>query len=203
MKGLLLKDILSLRQQVKIYGLLLGLWLVIAVFNHDAAFFSGMAVMFVMMIPVAAMAYDEKAKWDKYALTMPVTRAEIVLSKYLLTLLVALAGLLCSLIFGLAVDLSFRESLTEALMVVSAGLLLTAVMLPLIFHLGVEKGRVALFIVLLVPTLLIVLLSRIGRLPSPGEALVQTLLWSLPLAAAGLFAASYAAALALYRRREW
>ena len=36
------------------------------------------------MIPVTLLAYDERSHWDQYALTLPVSRKEIVTGKYLI-----------------------------------------------------------------------------------------------------------------------
>ena len=84
MAGLLLKDCYNLKSQLKMLGLFLILFLVLAISMKNSGFFAGIAMMLAVMMPVTALAYDERAKWDQFAVTMPVTRTQIVGSKYLL-----------------------------------------------------------------------------------------------------------------------
>lgn len=63
MSGLLLKDIINLKQQAKIYCFIIVVWLIISLVNRDDAFFSMCMVLFSVMIPMSAIAYDDKAKW--------------------------------------------------------------------------------------------------------------------------------------------
>ena len=79
MKGLLLKDILNLKnQQGKILVFLIPLYFLLALQMKSSSFFAGLWVMLGATLPISSIAYDEKAKWEKYALTMPITRKELV-----------------------------------------------------------------------------------------------------------------------------
>ena len=51
-----------------------------------------------MMLMFTAMSYDEMANFDKYALTLPVTRADLVRTKYVLLVLLFGAGMLVGLL---------------------------------------------------------------------------------------------------------
>ena len=72
-------------------------------------------ILFTIMIPMVAMSYDDKSKWDRYALTMPVSRRDMVLSKYLLALAFAAFALLITFLFNYCISLNFSESLTTSL----------------------------------------------------------------------------------------
>ena len=95
MKALILKDLLCLRQQAKSVGLVLLVWLVLSVAMGNGMFFCALGVIYVIMLPMMTLSYDERSKWDSRALTMPVTRAQLVLSRYATALLAGLA--LCAL----------------------------------------------------------------------------------------------------------
>ena len=100
MKGLLLKDIINLKQQGKIYIFIIAIWFAIAITSRDGNFFGGVMTMFTVLVPISAAAYDDKAKWDRYALTMPISRWDLVLSKYLLALICAVtAAFLSELVY--------------------------------------------------------------------------------------------------------
>lgn len=201
MKGLLLKDIINLKQQGKVYALIIAVWLVLAVMNRDGEFFSGVMMMMTMLVPMNAMAYDEKANWDKFALTMPVTRREIVLSKYVLMLGSALAGALLSELVNVVFTKDVQGSLITAVVFLSLGVALASFVLPLIFRFGIEKGRAIMILVILLPTAAVTLLSRLGvRLPD--EEAVKRTIFFLPFAAAALAAASAAVSGLIYARKE-
>ncbi len=93
MKGLILKDLLNLRKQARIILLFVGFYFVLGMINQSGDSFGGVVALLFAMLAVTAMAYDERAGWDKYALTMPVSRRDLVVSKYLLGVLLSLAGL--------------------------------------------------------------------------------------------------------------
>lgn len=82
MKGLLLKDILTLYKQTKIILLLMVVFACIPGLPTSA-----FAVFYGAMMPITALAYDERSKWDELAAMMPYTAKAIVGSKYALGLL--------------------------------------------------------------------------------------------------------------------
>ena len=84
MKGLLMKDIILLRPQLKIYLIILVFWFLIAMWNGQPGFFGGLMAMFALMIPMTTVAYDDNCKWPAFALTAPVSRFKLVLSKYVI-----------------------------------------------------------------------------------------------------------------------
>ena len=59
MKGLLMKDIILLRPQLKIYLIILVFWFLIAMWNGQPGFFGGLMAMFALMIPMTTVAYDD------------------------------------------------------------------------------------------------------------------------------------------------
>ncbi|MEA4890523.1 MAG: ABC-2 transporter permease [Clostridiaceae bacterium] len=73
MKGLLLKDYYTLFKQAKIFILLI---LVFAVMPGESM--TSFAVVYAAMLPITALAYDERAKWDSLAAMMPYSVRNIV-----------------------------------------------------------------------------------------------------------------------------
>lgn len=200
MKGLLLKDLLNLKQVMKLWFIIGALWCAVGAAQHDSGYVGGMMMMLVTMVPFNAMAYDEQAKWERYALTLPVRHRDLVVSKYLLSLLCgaisAVMVLTCSLLMG--EGLAHAASLTCAML--GAGLMASALVLPLLFKFGVQKGRLAMFGVLLVYFIAAGLFTQLGiKLPHfPEKGL-----WLLLPAALILFALSCELAVRLYRRKEF
>lgn len=105
MKGLLLKDIYNMRKVGKQYLLILLFFTCYCFFLKNPSFFPMMTVMSFSMLVLTTMGYDEAAGFDKYALTLPLNREDLVRAKYLLLVLLLVfsfvLGMLGSTLIGL------------------------------------------------------------------------------------------------------
>lgn len=144
MKALLLKDTYVIWKQMKIF------LLIILVFSAiPRGFNSAFAVIYAAMMPYTAMAYDERSKWDQMAAMMPYSTRDIVLGKYVFGwLCIAAAAVLSALFQGLLSFLGAGLSLALLAMSVLSGLCVLAITLPMMFRFGVEKGRLAMFLII-------------------------------------------------------
>lgn len=146
MKGLLLKDFYTLTKQMKVFLAIILIWTMIPGFSA-----SSYAVIYAGMMPVTALAYDERSKWDHLAAMMPYTTGSIVLSKYVLGYilvgLVALLSFIVQLVMSLAQGTPLGlEHVFMIVSVVSVAFIFQAINLPVMFRLGVEKGRYIFFL---------------------------------------------------------
>ena len=162
MRAVLLKDILNLKQQAKIYIIIIAVWAAVSFINKDAVFFCALTMLISIMFPMTAVGYDEKSKWEPYALTMPITRAQAALSKYILAFIASVFIFIIS--FAASVLITHNPAYSFALSAVFllAGMTGVSVILPIVYKFGVEKGRVVMMIILLLPVLLRFLLQKIG-----------------------------------------
>lgn len=163
MKGLLVKDFLNLKSTFKRLIPIMALWMIIFLPNGNSTFF-GVVIMMMTMMVVTTISYDDLAKWDSYALTMPVSRKEVVTGKYVVMLLLDGMGVIMALIIGLIGVLilknsSWSEMMAVLVIIASIGLIAGSTMLPLIYHFGTEKARIIIILVAMVPTGLVLLLS--------------------------------------------
>ena len=202
MKGLFLKDILNLMQQAKIMLLVIGVWIVIGITGDNASFIGGAMMILAFIAPINAIAYDESANWDRYALTMPISRRSLVLSKYLLSFMFSVAGALLSMLVNVLMDGHFWESLQTSAMLACAGMIFASLILPVLFRFGVEKGRLIITALVMLPTLLIMLLPNL-ELPASNTQLLQSLAILIPVFTLVLAAASIGLSLRIYRRKEF
>lgn len=141
MKGLLIKDFYTLTKQLKMFLLIILLFSLMQ--GSSTASF---AFVYSAMLPITAMAYDERSKWDKLAAMMPYSKRSIVIEKYLLGYICLAAVAVLSYIVKIASSLYLKEPVTakifiESLPVLCMAVLFLAVNLPCMFKLGVEKGR--------------------------------------------------------------
>ena len=143
MKALLLKDLLVIRKTLLLY-IIFGV-----VFTLTFPLDGGITIFCVygLFIPITTMALDEQSKWSKYEIMLPFDRKTIVLSRYFMCYI----SLAVMLIVGMGAQsmkslwsggpqggLNWAET-TGAFLSIT---FLQAVILPLIYHFGVEKARI-------------------------------------------------------------
>lgn len=184
MTGLVWKDILVMRKTLKTYVLFLGFYLLLAVLGmFDLSFVTAMVEVIVMMLPIGAFSYDEIAKWDRYAMTLPISRRTIVGARYLFVLLMALGaaafGLLACVLLSMAKGANLTEYLATILVSTGVALFIADILLPLSYKLGPERARPYLYVVVFLPLVVLfgayqfglldyVDLSWIDALPNAG-----------------------------------
>lgn len=155
MRGLLFKDLCGLRQIGKQTLVVLAVFFAWCMFMKNTQMFSMMIIIYTMMLVLTAMSYDETAGFDKYALTLPVTRNELVKTKYVLLLILFGTGVLLGILGGMILRMilvSGTDVWEETISTTAAAflyLLAFEIMLPLIFRFGVEKARLFLAVIFL------------------------------------------------------
>jgi ABC-2 type transport system permease protein len=156
MKGLILKDFYVLSKQIKIMFLFIAVFALIPEFSLTA-----FALVYASLIPLTALAYDERSKWEKVALTMPYTRSQLVISKYVLGFIFALTTALLVLIGNVihTGELFNISALKELLLVLCFSILIISFILPALFKFGVEKGRILFILVAVLFSAVYVLFS--------------------------------------------
>lgn len=167
MKGLLLKDILVLRKQFKAMALVFVFYAFLGFAADNYNFLASFIPFVFMMMVLTSFTYDEASKWTGLALSMPVTRSQLVLSKYLLALFLSAVGMLASNAYGYIMLLIMKQPITSELLAVSLTCtlfctLLVCILLPVIFRYGVEKSRYLMIVICLVPFVLVVLIGKSG-----------------------------------------
>ena len=196
MMGLILKDIFSMRKyflKQMLYMLVLYLLLSVAVL-HSISYISCMMIMSVMMMLISSFSVDENAKWDAYALTMPLTPRTLVGAKYLLFYgALLISGVSLSLICGIVDAVTFREGFTT--IAASSGSIMAiyglsaTLFLPFVYKLGAEKARLVMSICFVLPFIAVIWAASYFGIGSQADldltSFLQTLPWPL-IAAAGV-----------------
>ena len=138
-RGLLLKDIFELSAQCRVQLVLTGVYLLLPLFIRGIALFASVGMMLLAMMPVYALGYDERCRWERYALAMPVRKSDLFWSRFLLGVIAVALGAAVQVLVAL---LAGRGDLLSSLAVTApAAILYLLIVLPLMMKLGVEKGR--------------------------------------------------------------
>ena len=156
MTGLVKKDLYLSLSMLKSYVLVAVVFALLTLTGiYDISFFVTYLSVMCIMIPVNLFAYDEQARWDKYAAALPSGRAGVVKARYLFTILICLGSLLFALLLQLIVALftgargqARTDLLLSGLLPTAYGCFMNAVLLPLLFKFGSQKGRIYLLLAL-------------------------------------------------------
>lgn len=210
MKGLILKDFYTMARYGKTLLALVVFYVLLAFLGQPAGFVSAMMVFLCAMMVISSFSYDEYGKWNKYCLSLPVSRRQMVGGKYLFALIMLVIGLGLGLLSGyllsLTQDISFSEEvLPSCLGGAAAALFMLSLLLPLMYRFGVEKGRILLLAVCFLPVILILgflKFAEVYHLPLPDEATMLMWLKFLPILVLAGFGASYLCSAAIFAKKE-
>lgn len=140
MKSLLLKDFYVITKQLKIFLVIIP---VIALTTGEAM--STFSILLGAVLPMTAIAYDERSKWNELAAMMPYSKFDLIFSKYLLGYLCMFGAALLVLIgqiIGKNIDIVGIDGDINVLrFAVMGGLIFIAINTPILFKYGSEKGR--------------------------------------------------------------
>ena len=206
MKGLLLKDWYMMIKYCRAYFVLAIGFIAVSIFGSDNLFFMFYPCLLCGMIPVNLLGYDERSRWIGYSCTLPYTKTQIVSAKYLIGLFAQIAVVVVT---GIAQGIKMRIT-GNFLLGDFAALMLTvlimatftsSISLPFIFKYGIEKGRIAYYVMLGIVFAVTVTSSMIiGR--SQGEIQANIPLMVLALVGVGLYALSWCLSVIFYKKRE-
>lgn len=157
-KGLITKDLLQLKSYKKTLIMFIVIFALTSLAQENAKGIGNMlAVMITLgfgMFSIATFNYDELAKADRYILTFPLTKKDIVLSKYVLVILSTIIGAIIGTSLSFIIMFIVNKQLPYMYDVIGIGLgailgisLIEAIQIPCIYKYGVEKGKILLFIV--------------------------------------------------------
>ena len=207
MKGLILKDLYMTVKYFRSYFFILFFFFAASLVNEENLFFAFYPFLICGMIPVNLLAYDERSHWDIFCGTLPVTRDMVVSAKYLIGLLFqGVVFFVSAIIQALRIGLSSHFSLESYLVLMSLmailSLVSSSITLPFMFKLGVEKGRMAYYVMVGVVC---------GGSAVAGMAFAEQLQSSIPFGAAlilmvllsaAVYVGSWYLSILFYRKRE-
>ena len=144
MKGILLKDMMTLKRTMLLY-LVLIVFFTVSNGGSGAAF----AMFYSIAMPVNMIAVDERSRFDRLMPMLPVRRIDCVLDKYIgawgCLALAAVLGIVGESVKAGALVLS-----PVILPAVAVCLVSQAITLPLLFKFGVDQGRMIYMIAIIV-----------------------------------------------------
>lgn len=181
MLGLIKKDLLMVKSNLKVIAIILIVFGVMAIQGQgDLSFIPALTSVMIFM---STFSYDEYNKFNAFAISFPNGRKNVVRAKYIASLILILISVIVSMVTSIGVGY-FKKSLDlEYILGTSAGcafacVLLESIIFPLIFKFGIEKGRIGLFIGAFTFSTIIAFIAKTKavRLPSSLITIIETYL---------------------------
>lgn len=165
MTALVVKDLMTIQRQLKTQAFILIPMLFFSILMGQGSIIFSFILFILVIQAITALTYDELCSWDKYVNTLPISKSEIVLSKYMLSLVLMLIGLIIALpvVFIMNHFTNDWETANFFLtfnLLIGAAFCLLALILPIYIKYGSIKGRIVLIVLCFIPGLLIGLLEE-------------------------------------------
>ena len=152
MLGFIKKDLLMIKSNMKIFIILLLIYVVLAFQGQmDLSF---LLPFMSVMIMLSTFSYDSYNKWDSYAQTLPNGRINSVRAKYLATIILVSITTIIITILSLIISyasknvIDFENIIGSILGSLFATILLQAFIYPAMYKFGPEKARIGLMIII-------------------------------------------------------
>ena len=173
-KGLIKKDLYNLGSY-KSSLIIMIIFCAVAIIGTKAVIYGPIIICTMIgMIALSTFSYDEISKANKYILTLPTNRKELVKEKFILAIGATIFGGILGILITIVVtkimnyiqpintiNLNYNDLLFSTIGGIFGISLIQAIQIPSIYKWGPEKGRIQMFILIF---LLVVLISGIGFL---------------------------------------
>jgi len=217
MKGLIIKDFLNLKKSMRVFAIISIIYLVLGITNDNPYLFSGLLSIMVAITTISLFGHDDLAKWNTYALTLPMGRDQIILARYLTMLLLTFIQLVISSIFTIAVNLYLKKDrIFEGFDIIGyyslTIILALSIIMPFIIKLGVEKARLIFIVIYVVPyTISLPIKKRIdsGEIVIPDwlielvNYVIKNIKIAAPITVLLTLIASYYISVSIFNKKEF
>ena len=153
MKGLLIKDLLLLKNQQRFFLLILFMSVGMLLAGVNSLFVINYITLIITMFTLSSISYDEFDNGYAFLFTLPITRNQYAAEKYVFGFVTG--GSACIIVTVIALIMNFvrggagtLELLITALLYLFMSLLFMAVVVPVQLKFGTEKGRIVLIFII-------------------------------------------------------
>lgn len=172
MKGLLLKDWYQVCKNMRTMYLTVAIMMAVWLFSTSGSYVFPVsyAAIFLGILPVSLLTYDQNSGWVEYGWALPVSKKLLVAEKYLVGLLCAGAAVAMDCLLVAALLLHRGEAPDSSVLFllgnsISTILLMNGICLPLMYRFGAEKARM----------IYLMMFAGLGAFLGGGSALTENI----------------------------
>lgn len=167
MKGLWIKDLKLMMVQKKSLFVILLVAVGILLFSEDETFPIGYISFLISISAVSTISYDEFDNGNAFLFTLPVSRKDYTLEKYLFSIIVGILAVICAVLLITIVTMqkgTFGIRLEDILITAAINIpilfLFEAIILPFKLKYEAEKGRIAMIAAIGAIVVILIFLQR-------------------------------------------
>ena len=152
MKGLIEKDIRLILQKKK-YLLVITFCAIFLSFAMEGPFIISYLTMIGMLMAVSTLSIDEADNGLPFIMTLPASRRDYAVEKHLFGYMVLICSWVVGMILQLATsmiqkqDLQIADTVSTAVIYLGVFAVILSILIPIEIHFGIEKSRIAMFVI--------------------------------------------------------
>ena len=215
-KGLITKELVFLKAYKKNLILFVIIAAMLCFLNDNITSFMPVYVPLVLgMIATNSFFYDGQANLDRYLLSFPLNKKDIIRTKYIYILLFTVLGSILGIVFAITLQSIKDSCLLNIDDIVSTGagalfgmMILQMFQIPILIKFGYEKGKfiqmIVIVLIMMVASILSVTLIKITSLSLDKmlNMLKQYGLYIIGIVTALFYFLSYKISLNIYKKKE-
>ncbi len=220
-KGLIIKDLLQLKSYKKTLFIFILIFFLSGLTQENINTTISTVILMITlafgMFGIASFNYDEQAKADSYILTLPISKKDVLLAKYLLIIILTIIGALIGIILSIIISFLLIHHIPNILTIITTSIsyifalgIIESLQIPCIYKWGAEKGRLQLFVIVAVVALLlgavVYIIKRFNYISKIQDILNSTVSY-LPLLLliiiSFIYYISYKVSLKIYNKKEF
>lgn len=167
--GLIKKDVLNLGSyKISIFMMLICVLIIGSIGKNTCTYIPIIMASMVGMIGLSTFSYDEISKSENYILSLPISKKEVVIEKYIFSIMIAILGALigflitpifANVLSNIRADIIINVDYKSLLMTTLGGILgislIISIQIPSIYKWGAEKGRIQMFVMIFIIIIMI------------------------------------------------
>ena len=159
MKGLLIKEYSMMKITVKAQAVSFIIFVLVGLVMKNVAYMEMMLMILMSNLVMNSISLDASSSWNRYALTLPVKRRDLVSVKFVFMYILHAIGMALLLpmavLFSMIFKLPLEENMLAGIICGILPLFCSSVSILLCTKFGAEKARLLMTLVYMVPFLLI------------------------------------------------
>ena len=160
MKGLILKDLLTLKNQMRNIMIIIIGFIILSIMMENYFYIAFIIPFYIVMLVISTFSYDELNNANTYIVALPYNRKTIVKARYYLSLMSIITALLIGAILSFIIpqfnaNMDFMSTFASSVATIIGVILVISLLMPCFYKFGVQRGRVILFIAIMAVSFLI------------------------------------------------
>lgn len=204
MKGLLYKEYCMFKPQLRSWIFVLLFFIVYGIIFKNSYMLIMMIAMLGLMSCFNSFTYDKQYRCDEYLAAMPVSRKELVWSKYIfmlvLDLMLTIAALITVSIYAVWAGEPVLDLLVGAGSTLMVTMLMQAILMPMVYIMGIDRARYVNIVIWMIPWALFMLFH--DKLPRIEEEMIFSVMKIAPFFVVILMAVSVRISTSVFRKKD-